>query len=94
MRWVYIAQAASDIYNAGTGVASTFVDMITAYFHARGESPSIGFIPMPETLSAQYQNLTQADMSTLRLAGFQATPTLPGDGVAETLKQIRRLAVM
>lgn len=92
MRWVRAEQPPSGIYNAGTGVASTFVDMITAYFRARGEAPRIEFIAMPESLSAQYQNFTQADLSKLRDAGFSASPTLPEQGVSSTLRDIRALA--
>ncbi len=89
MRWSHSTEAPSDIYNAGTGVASTFLDMINAYFAARGEEPRIEFVPMPESLSGQYQNFTQADMGKLRDAGYSAPPTLPEKGVAATLKRMR-----
>ncbi len=89
MRWVHNSQAPSDIYNAGTGVASTFLDMINAYFQARGEAPRIEFVPMPESLSNQYQNFTQADMGKLQQAGYAKSPTLPEQGVAQTLRGMR-----
>lgn len=91
MRWVHAHGAPSDIYNAGTGVASTFLDMITAYFAARGEDPAIEFIPMPESLANQYQNFTQADMSTIRAAGWTKPPVLPTEGVARTLQEMAAL---
>ncbi len=91
MRWVAANRAPNDIYNAGTGVASTFLDMITAYFAARGETPRIEFVPMPVALSTQYQNFTQADMSTLQRAGYDRAPVLPTQGVAHTLEQMHAL---
>lgn len=91
MRWVAARRAPNDIYNAGTGIASTFLDMITAYFAARGEAPRVEFVPMPEALSAQYQNYTCADMSTVQRAGYDRAPTLPSDGVAATLAEMRAL---
>jgi ADP-L-glycero-D-manno-heptose 6-epimerase len=91
MRWVAAQRAPSDIYNAGTGVASTFLDMINAYFAARGEAPRIEFVPMPDSLANQYQNFTQADMSTLRNAGYAEAPVLPRAGVADTLHEMQAL---
>jgi ADP-L-glycero-D-manno-heptose 6-epimerase len=91
MRWVAGHNAPSTIYNAGTGVASTFLEMIHAWFAARGESPKIELVPMPPDLSKQYQNYTKADMSTLRAAGYDRPPVLPMDGVARTLAEITAL---
>jgi ADP-L-glycero-D-manno-heptose 6-epimerase len=91
MRWVAAHRPESAVYNAGTGVASTFLEMIEAYFAARGEAPRIEFVPMPESLANQYQNFTQADMSTIRGAGFAKPPVLPAEGVARTLAEMTTL---
>jgi ADP-L-glycero-D-manno-heptose 6-epimerase len=91
MRWVAARGAPNAIYNAGTGVASTFLEMIHAWFAARGDAPQIELIPMPGDLSKQYQNYTRADMSTLRDAGYALPPVLPSEGVARTLAEIRTL---
>ncbi len=91
MRWVAEHRAPSSIYNAGTGVASTFLEMIQAYFAARGETPNIEFVPMPESLATQYQNFTQADMSKVRDAGYHHQPTLPAEGVKKTLHEMSAL---
>jgi ADP-L-glycero-D-manno-heptose 6-epimerase len=91
MRWVAKERPASDLYNAGTGVASTFRAMIEAYFAALGESPRIEYVPMPAALSRQYQNFTQADMSKLRAAGYTRDPVLPPEGVARTLREMTEL---
>lgn len=91
MRWVAEHRPPATVYNAGTGVASTFREMIEAYFAARGEVPRIEFVPMPESLVNQYQNFTQADMSTIRSAGYAKPPVLPVEGVAQTLAEMASL---
>ena len=88
MRFVANNNVPSRIYNAGTGVASTFLDMIHAYFAARAEEPRIEFVPMPESLVNQYQNYTRADMSTLQGTGYRTAPVLPAEGVAHTLREM------
>lgn len=93
MRWVARARPASAIYNSGTGHASTFLEMIHAWFAARGREPSIEFVPMPEALTRQYQNYTRADMSKLREAGYDGEPVLPEEGVRRTLEELGELRV-
>ncbi|MFH1051579.1 MAG: ADP-glyceromanno-heptose 6-epimerase [bacterium] len=55
----------SGIYNLGTGNARTWNDLVDSVFHALGKEPKIEYIDMPESLSNQYQNFTQADMKKL-----------------------------
>jgi len=62
----------SGLYNLGTGSARTFLDLAEATFAAMGKSPQISFIPTPENLRAHYQYWTQADMTRLRAAGYDA----------------------
>jgi ADP-L-glycero-D-manno-heptose 6-epimerase len=52
------------IINLGTGKARTWNDLMRAVFVAMDVEPSISYVHMPEQLSKQYQNYTQADMST------------------------------
>jgi len=54
------------IFNLGTGKASTWNELANAVFKALGKEPNIEYIEMPENLSSQYQNFTQADMSRLK----------------------------
>jgi ADP-L-glycero-D-manno-heptose 6-epimerase len=51
------------IYNLGTGVGKTWLDLVNAVFNAMDKSPNIEFINMPDEISKQYQNYTVADMS-------------------------------
>jgi len=53
------------IMNVGTGKARTWNDLMNAVFAALGRDPVITYIDMPASLSKQYQNYTQADLSTI-----------------------------
>ncbi|MCC7257364.1 MAG: ADP-glyceromanno-heptose 6-epimerase [Gammaproteobacteria bacterium] len=58
------------IFNLGTGQARSFNDVARAVigWHGRGR---IRYVPFPTTLAGSYQSYTQADLATLRLAGYQ-----------------------
>jgi ADP-L-glycero-D-manno-heptose 6-epimerase len=58
------------IYNLGTGRAQSFNEVAQAVirWHGRGE---INYIPFPDELRESYQCFTEADMTTLRDAGYQ-----------------------
>lgn len=56
------------IFNLGTGVARSWNDLMTSVFAAMDRPASISYIDMPDGLAKQYQNYTQADMSTLQAA--------------------------
>jgi ADP-L-glycero-D-manno-heptose 6-epimerase len=72
-------------FNSGTGAARTFAELARAVFAAMGRTPCIRYIDMPASLSPQYQNYTQADMSKLRAAGFAQPPTALEDGVRRSI---------
>ena len=44
---------------------------------------------MPENLSAQYQNFTEAVMTKLRTAGYQKKATTLEDGVANYISSLQ-----
>ncbi|MEY3385735.1 MAG: hypothetical protein RIR53_546 [Bacteroidota bacterium] len=52
------------IFNLGTGIARSWNDLMAATFAAMGLPVDIRYIDMPPELARQYQNYTQADMST------------------------------
>lgn len=56
----------SGIYNLGTGVASTFLELAQAIFKALGQKPDLEFIDTPLNIRTAYQYFTQADMKKLR----------------------------
>lgn len=61
------------ILNLGTGTARSWNDLMSAVFAAMGRPADIRYIDMPVELARQYQNYTQADMTTLtsKLRGIQ-----------------------
>lgn len=58
------------VFNIGTGIARTWVDVANAMFSALGKEPSIEYIEMPEQLKEHYQNYTLADVKKLRNTGY------------------------
>ncbi len=71
----------SGLFNCGTGQARTWVDLATAVFAAMDREADIRMIEMPESIRDQYQYHTQADVTKLRGAGFNAPFTSLEDGV-------------
>ncbi len=73
------------IFNVGTGQAQTFNDVARAViaYHGRGE---IEYIEFPDALKARYQSFTQADISALRKAGYDAPFQTVEEGVPRYLK--------
>jgi ADP-L-glycero-D-manno-heptose 6-epimerase len=80
----------SGIFNVGTGRARSFYDLALATFRAMEREPDIRFIAMPENLQGRYQYFTEADMSSLRRAGFDEASTSLEDGVAEYVRFLQR----
>ncbi len=60
----------SGIYNVGSGVARTYLDLAKAVFQAMELPESIKFVDTPMDIRGKYQYYTCADISKLRSAGF------------------------
>jgi ADP-L-glycero-D-manno-heptose 6-epimerase len=87
----------SGIFNLGTGRAQSFNDLAAANVNScralAGEpNQSLGdllrqgfieYIPFPDALRGKYQNFTQADLSKLREAGYDAAFASVEEGVAQ-----------
>jgi ADP-L-glycero-D-manno-heptose 6-epimerase len=87
--WLLDHPECSGIYNLGTGKCRTFNDVANAVirWHSHG---SIKYIPFPESLKESYQSFTEADMSGLLAAGFDAGFLSIEDGVQRYLDIIGR----
>ena len=72
VRWLMETPRVNGIFNAGTGQASSFRDMIAAMFKALGREPRIEYVDMPDNIRGQYQYFTQAEVGNLRRAGYNA----------------------
>ena len=66
---------AGGLFNIGSGVARTWLDLATALFTAFEKTPDIEFFDMPESIRHQYQYHTCADISKLRATGYQRATT-------------------
>ena len=84
--WLIAHPEISGVYNLGSGQARSFRDMAEAVFAAAGVKPRIDYIDMPEALRGAYQYYTQADMSRLRAAGYDAPLTTVEDGAGDYVR--------
>ncbi len=75
----------SGIFNLGTGHSQAFNDIANAVinFHQKGE---IEYIPFPDHLKGVYQSFTEADITALRKAGYDAPFRSVEEGVTEYLQ--------
>ncbi len=71
------------IFNAGTGRARSFKDLVTATFKAMNLEPNIVYIDMPEEIRDRYQYFTEAKMDKLRRAGYDRPFYSLEDGVRD-----------
>jgi len=94
----------SGIFNVGTGRAQSFNELAAANVNScralQGKSAEpldallkqgfIEYIPFPEALKGKYQSFTQADLSKLRLAGYDAPFASVEEGVAQYVQWLNR----
>lgn len=84
--WCFDHPEVSGIFNVGTGRSQTFNDVAVAVVNAgraaKGEAPLslaelqakgiIEYVDLPQAMRGKYQSFTQADVSALRNAGYEA----------------------
>jgi ADP-L-glycero-D-manno-heptose 6-epimerase len=63
-------QQVSGIFNVGTGVARTYLDLTRAVFQAMGIKEDISFVNTPADIRDNYQYYTCAKIDKLRQAGY------------------------
>lgn len=68
--WSMRSNLGFEIFNVGTGRATTFRAFVEALFQAVDQRPNIAFVAMPESLRERYQYYTQASLDRLRRAGY------------------------
>jgi ADP-L-glycero-D-manno-heptose 6-epimerase len=76
--------ARSGVYNVGTGQARTFND-VAGTIVARLGSGAIEYVPFPESLAGKYQSFTQAELSSLRNAGYAEPFSTLENGIAQSI---------
>ena len=94
----------SGIFNVGTGRAQSFNELAAANVNScralQGKSAEpldallkqgfIEYIPFPEALKGKYQSFTQADLSKLRQAGYDAPFASVEEGVAQYVEWLSK----
>ncbi|MCY7349741.1 MAG: ADP-glyceromanno-heptose 6-epimerase [Cytophagaceae bacterium] len=76
----------SGIYNLGSGLARTFLDLANNTFRALGLEPQIDYIDTPADIRDKYQYFTQANMSKLKSIGYQRPFHSLEDGIEAYVK--------
>jgi ADP-L-glycero-D-manno-heptose 6-epimerase len=81
--WLLDNSRICGLFNIGSGVARSWLDLANALFAANDQPPSIEFIDMPSQLIANYQYFTEARLDRLRAAGYQKPFTTLEAGIAD-----------
>ncbi|MGL4853964.1 MAG: ADP-glyceromanno-heptose 6-epimerase [Lentisphaeria bacterium] len=71
------------LYNIGSGVTSTWNQLVSCVFKALNLKPKIQYIDMPETLREKYQYFTESKISKLQATGYLEPPTKLEDAVKD-----------
>lgn len=87
--WFMRNRNKSGIFNLGTGRSQPFNDIAKAVikYYGKGE---IEYIPFPEHLIGRYQSFTEADISALRDAGYDAPFKTVEEGVTEYMQWLNQ----
>jgi ADP-L-glycero-D-manno-heptose 6-epimerase len=89
--WLLHRPETNGLFNVGTGVSRSFVELVQAVCAVVGCAPNIRFIDTPDELRPQYQYFTCADMTKIHRAGFEASFYSLEDGVRDYLAQLHEI---
>ncbi len=84
--WLLRNPMANGLFNVGTGVARSFLDLVGAVCAVVGCRPDVRFVDIPVQLREQYQYFTTADIKKLRTAGFNDPLYSLDDGVRDYIE--------
>ncbi len=74
------------LYNAGTGKARTWKDLVNSIFTAMDKTVNIEYIDLPADIADRYQYFTEAKMDKIRKAGYPGEATSLEKGVTDYVK--------
>jgi ADP-L-glycero-D-manno-heptose 6-epimerase len=80
--------ATNGLYNCGTGIARSWLDLAHALFAAMQKPPVIRFVEMPELIRDKYQYYTRADVGRLRSAGYTHPFASIEEGVSDYVRML------
>jgi ADP-L-glycero-D-manno-heptose 6-epimerase len=84
---LHIAESeANGIFNIGSGIAHTWLDLVRPIFRAMNVPERIEFIDMPQSLRDKYQYCTCAAIERLRASGYDAPITPLADAVDDYVR--------
>ncbi len=86
MTLFFMESEVGGLFNVGSGRMNTWNSLANAIFRALDLPKNVEFIEMPEHLRDRYQYHTQADLSSIRDAGYQ-TETIGLDSAVEDYVQ-------
>jgi ADP-L-glycero-D-manno-heptose 6-epimerase len=87
MLWLAGQPQVNGIFNLGTGVARSFVDLVRAIGRALDKPVNLEFFDMPESIRVNYQYFTRAEMNKLVAAGYRMEMHTLEDGVADYVRR-------
>lgn len=76
----------SGIFNAGTGKARTWNDLVVTIFKALNRTPVIEYIDLPAAIADRYQYFTEAKIDKIKNAGYSEKFTSLENGVTDYVK--------
>ncbi len=83
--WFLAHPECSGVFNVGTGTSRSFNEVARAVLDWHGHG-AMEYVPFPEELTAAYQAYTEADLASLRGAGYGAPFLCIEDGVERYLE--------
>jgi ADP-L-glycero-D-manno-heptose 6-epimerase len=89
--WLMHHRNNSGIYNLGSGIARTFLDLTKATFKAMNVKANISFIDTPTDIRDKYQYFTEANMNKLKSIGYDTAFTSLEEGVEDYVKNYLRV---
>lgn len=81
--WLMVQHPGNGLYNAGTGKARSFKDLVRAIFKVLRKPENIVYIDTPEDIRDKYQYYTQADMHQFLQTGYDRPFCTIEDGIRE-----------
>ena len=87
MLWLAGRPQTRGLFNLGSGVARSFLDLVQAIGRALDQPVNVEFVDMPESIRANYQYFTEARMDRLRSAGYVDPFCSVEEGVADYVLQ-------
>ncbi len=77
---------AAGLFNIGSGIAHTWLELASALFSAMEREPAIDFVEMPVAMRDRYQYFTLADVAKLRETGYRKEPTPLAIAIADYIR--------